>query len=348
MSENVSMMSDGNNRAYERELLLSQNWRKALQDILADPEEARRLVEKTNISAMTLTRWITGETSPRKANLHNLVMHLRIQDQKLLLPLLQEAGLLEETEFVPTNTAEAFQIPAEFYNRVCQAVCSTSASLRAWSICQLVLRQCAVQLASEAPLMASILTLTPPLEENPVRSLREMAFINSQENEVHLTTRFLQGAESLTGTCITTLQVENERPPLSENTESFQYICHYPVKSAAAAPLLRSGQVAGALLLLSSEPSFFSQFSLDLIHSYASLAALAFTDIAFYDRSQISLELMPPPHQAIISTVKQRVIMLMRQSGPMANSSQQRAEGLAWYEVENENIALAHQQFDLP
>ena len=341
---------DDNQRASEPEVTEKQPpqqvWRRVLQEILSDQTEVRRLVEKTNISSITLGRWADGTALPRKANLQSLVGKLRPLDRKQLLPLLQQASLLEEDRTEPLQDDSPEKIPAEFYDRVCMAVCSTSASLRAWSICQLVLRQCSVQLSQltpESSLLVTLLTCTPPLDGYPVRSLRELAFVyvnlQGEESEVKLTTRFLLGAESLPGQTCKTLQVEIEQLGTSEHL-TFQHFFPHQIKNVAAAPLLRSGRVGGCLLLMNDHGPLFSQIHLRLLQNYAALVALAFEDRLFYEQSEIRLELMPPPpYQTIASTVRQRTITLMRQSE--AVSSQQQAEALAWHAIENEHIALA-------
>jgi len=154
-------------------------WRMTLKAILADEQEAKRIIKESKISGMSLNRWINGTSTPNKAYLLKLLETVPAALANTLFMQLQQARLLKEgdIEAPPLPVEEPIGIPAEFYDQVARTVGSTSETLRTWTICQLVLRQCSAQLlASSEPnsLMATILTCTPPLgPHDSIRSLRE-------------------------------------------------------------------------------------------------------------------------------------------------------------------------------
>src|SRR5215472_7100484 len=49
------------------------NWRELLALILRNPREKQQLLEELKVRAITLTRWINGQTEPRQQNLQQLM-----------------------------------------------------------------------------------------------------------------------------------------------------------------------------------------------------------------------------------------------------------------------------------
>lgn len=318
-------------------------WRQMLEEIFADKTEGRRLIETTNISPLTVARWISGETVPRKANLLRLVERCQPEIGRHLFRLLVEEHILDETDFpsfVETANLDAI-IPPEFYRQIVASTGSTPASLRMWSICRSLLLQCSTQLAPQSGITISIFTCTPPLPGQQVRSLRELASIDAQ-HKILLNTRFLLGAESLIGQVCSSFQCEIEQPIVLQSTADFKRL--FNANSAVAAPLMRSGQFGGSLLFLSPQTDFFTEARMHLIQDYADLAALAFEDSVFYPRERIRLALLPPPaRQTTISSsaIRQRIIAFMQRQHI---SSEQNAEIEALHSIEEDQIQIALQQ----
>ncbi|HEY7415308.1 MAG TPA: helix-turn-helix transcriptional regulator, partial [Ktedonobacteraceae bacterium] len=51
----------------------AQSWRSLLSSIVSDPKEKQRIIEELNITPITLSRWVNGDSDPRPQNLRTLV-----------------------------------------------------------------------------------------------------------------------------------------------------------------------------------------------------------------------------------------------------------------------------------
>lgn len=272
----------------------TRTWREILGQIIKDSREKQRLIDELDITPITLTRWVNGESDPRPQNMRQLINALpqyREQMQKLLR---EEKGLGDFPDPVQDDIAKG--IPAEFYARVLVARASTSENLRFWSTCHLILQQAIGQLDPERRGMSIwvVRCMPPSGPYNKVRSLRESIGLgtppwvgNLEQNAMFL------GAESLAGNVVTLF-----RPGIIQNLEETHNLLPAArvehEKSAAIYPILYAGRIAGVLLVSSTQINYFlSQARNELVQYYADLTALAFEPGDFYTPDQIALCVMP-------------------------------------------------------
>jgi len=115
-------------------------------------------------------------------------------------------------------------------------------------------------------------------------------------------------------------------------------------ESAVACPILASGQIAGCLIVSSTQPGYFLSFRQTLIQKYAELMTLAFLPEEFCDLQNIELQHMPSVEvqKQHFSHFRQRVSETMLKA--IANRhpiTLPEAEQIVWQKLEEELLALA-------
>ena len=317
-----------------------QTWRELLGQSINDSPERQRIANELGVNPVTLTRWIKGEGNPRPQHLGRLLDALPMR-RELLLTLIKE----EFEDFTIAGgdyslASESAAIPIEFYARVIHTRATLSKELHFWSLCDLILRQALQQLDPHRLGMAIIVVrCMPPSHGQKVRSLREVIGCGTPPWERSLEQDLiLLGAESLAGYAVSLGHLIVNQKLREESS----WAPGYPVKweeSAAAAPILFAGGIAGSLLVSSTQCDYFLPSRCALIESYAELIALAFEQEEFYEEQQIALGAVPSyeEQRSYFSRFRQRVLDIMMQ----AKSSQQsmtfvQAELLAWQQLEEE------------
>ena len=213
-------------------------------------------------------------------------------------------------------------------------------SLRFSSLCTLILQQALEQLDPQRLGMAIIVArCMPPSPGHKVRSLLETIGLGTEPWGKQLEQRgILLGVESLAGHVIASCHLETNQNLRDRQSLSPGYRTNWE-ESAAAAPIMSMGGIAGSLLVSSTQPDYFLPTCCTLIESYAELIALAFTPEDFYTPQDIQLGIMPPyeVQQSYLSEFQQRAIEAMRQA--MSNQhpiSYLQAEQLVWQQIEAE------------
>ena len=313
------------------------SWREVLSKIISSPAERDRIANEIGVRSITLTRWSTGESTPRLQNLRQLLNALPKQQRDQLLEVLEE---LPSDFLVPLIDATSSEISYKFIMEVLDSRATMSDTLRFWTISRLVLQQALRQLDPERQGMAiTVVRCMPPGTDGKIHSLRESLGQGSPpwEGDLEQKAMFL-GAESLAGYVVATCRPEAVQDLMKDKTFLPAYQTEHEV-SAAAHPIMYAGRVAGCLLLSCTQPNYFlSQARLSLIHDYASLLALAFDPEEFYKPECIEFRVMPPleKQHPYFASFRQRVLKLIGESvaagRPLTNIQ---AEQLVWQELEN-------------
>lgn len=311
-----------------------QNWRELLGKIIKEPHEKQRVAHELGVSAVTLTRWISGESTPRPHNLSLLLKALPAH-RKSLLELLPE----EFTQsLVGTTESEdaAQEIPSVFYARVLNAHCNLPHVLHFSSVCDVILQQMLKQLdPHRVGMEATVVQCMPPSRNNKIRSLREGLGRGTPpwSRELEQKTLFL-GAESLAGYVVSSgrhLAIPNRQR--GQNLFPAQWV-EWEV-SAMAYPIMMSDQIAGCLLVSSTQPDYFlSQARQKLVQHYTELLLVAFGPADFYNLQSIELGRMPSyeVQRPYLAKFRQRVANVMVQK----RIDVVQAELLVWQQIEEE------------
>lgn len=319
-------------------------WRDFLASIIQDPQERQRIANESGVNPVTLIRWVNKEATPRSQNIHRLLKALP-QHRKVLLELLSEEfdGFAAELEEALTEDLLQ-EIPREFYVRVLRTRATIPKELRFSSLCDLILQQALKQLDPQRLGLAIIIVRCMlPSHEGKIRSLRESLGRGTPPWGSNLEQQaVLLGAESLAGHAVTSGRLVVNQNLTDGQGLSPGYSGVWE-ESAAAAPIMLEGNVAGSLLVSSTQPNYFLPERQTLIQDYADLIALTFGSEEFYETQQIELGLVPlqEVQHAYLSVFRQRLTETMIQ----AARQQQlltviQAEQLVWQQFEEELLRL--------
>jgi hypothetical protein len=324
---------------------MALDWRELLGDIINNVAERDRIANEIGVHPVTLTRWVSGDSSPRSHNLRQLLR---------ALPKPQRMQLLASLETVSCDVADfemdvsSQEIPYKFILEVHETRTSIPDLLRYWSISHLILQQALKQLDPERVGLAITIVRCMPLRDGKVRSLRESLGIGTPPWAGDLEEKaLLLGAESLAGHVTVSCRMEQIGDLHTNRTFLPAYQAEHEV-SAVACPIMYACRVAGCLLISSTQTDYFApEARLSLIHAYANLLALAFNPEDFYNPEQLALHIMPPlPIQLTHFTgFRQRALQLVQKSIKAGTRiSTPEAERLAWLEIEE---ALLQWSMDL-
>src|SRR5437660_1650455 len=180
---------------------LPQTWRELLGTLIATSQERQRIAEAAGVSTITLTRWSTGKSNPRRDNLRPLLEAVAEHKQQFTELVTKEfPDFLKEFPEVET----LMEIPSAFYARVLSAHTSSPPILRASTICILILQQIVMHLDPRLlGLVAVVTQCVPPAPGGKVRSLRLIQGRGTSPwtGQVENRTQFF-GAESQTGVAL--------------------------------------------------------------------------------------------------------------------------------------------------
>jgi hypothetical protein len=314
-----------------------RTWREFLAAVIRDTKEKQRIANEMGVDPVTLTRWATRESSPRPRSLLNRLVEALPPHREQLTQLIRE----EFPDALEDDPGSVFidpivkEVPPVLYARILEAHATVVESLRAWTIMNLVMQQLIRQLDPQhTGVAASVAQCQRPITpQGKVASLREIFLEKSQALKSVAQRGYFLGAESLVG-----YAVANCRPiilqDLQQPSNEFVIPQASEAQSAAAYPLQRAGQVAGALLIISTQRDYFLRARQALIQNYSYLLSLAFRDDEFYDPHAIQLRIMPAERvqDAYLATFNRRVNELL-------SLAEQRGQPLTRREAEERVMA---------
>jgi hypothetical protein len=318
--------------------------RPAWYDILAsrieDSHELQRIARELEVHPLTLVRWIRGETKPRRKNLVRLPDALPQYRDVLIQSLQEEFPTIVITERSSRKPDQQEAIPAEFYAETLHTYASIPKTFRFTKACELVIMQALKQLDPTHQGMAiTVARCMPPSHGGKVRSLREVFGRGTPPWPLNLEQfAILLGTESLTGYAVTRSHMVVNAHLRDRDSLSAGYPVNWE-ESAAAAPILRSGLIAGSLLVSSARPNHFTLELMALVLAYADLLASAFDEKEYYEPAQIGLWHMPPseiqqPHFAgFQDRISQLLVRGHRDNSPIDFLE---AELQVWQQIEDE------------
>jgi GAF domain-containing protein len=320
-----------------------QTWRELLKKVIDDPREKERLARSLDVNALTLTRWVNRQSTPRPDNLGKLLNALRPQHSALFRELLA-AEFRDTTEKLLSSETEPLTISSSFYAQILGELADTDRSQHTWSLCQTILQHALAQFDPyHQGLILAIMNCTPPAQDNTVRSLyTPMSLATSPWTATPLQFMFF-GMESLAGYVVSSCRAST----IEDCQEEQGRRLFRPIENAnslAAYPIKQFSRVAGCLWSASTQAGYFTPERLMLLKHYADLLALAFTFDTFYEPERLVLGIMPPDavQYPSSSTFRQRLVQVARaavdRAEPLSNSQ---AEQIALQSLEKEYLLLS-------
>ncbi|GCE27507.1 hypothetical protein KDA_29910 [Dictyobacter alpinus] len=317
------------------------DWREFLGSIISNASERDRIATEIGVHSVTLSRWVSGESSPRPHNMRQLLRAIPKQQRNQLQSLLEKYS--SDVSDFDIDTSEQ-EIPYKFIMEVLDARASIPDLLRFWSITRMVLQQALRQLDPEGVGMAITVVRCMPPRDGKIRSLRESVGLGTPPWGGDLEEKaLLLGAESLAGHVTVSCRLEHIGDLQANKTFLPAYQVEHEV-SAVACPIMHACRVAGCLLLSSTQLDYFGpEARLSLVRGYTNLVALAFNPDEFYDPEKIALHIMPPPtrQQTFFDGFRQRVLKLMQDSSRSEKRlASPEAEQLEWQQIESALLDL--------
>jgi transposase-like protein len=315
-----------------------QSWREVLGSNIEILEERQRIAREIGVNPVTLVRWVKQDSTPRPHHLQRLVSVLPQQREVLISLIEQEFPGFKRQVQNGMQERTLQEIPLEFFTRMMHTQAMIPRALRFTSLCDLILGQILHHFdPSRFGLAVIVATCMPPSQGQRVRSLRERIGRGTPPWENYLEQQaVLLGIESLAGYAVNAAHIvfnPDLRMPL---TTSPGYRGQGEL-SAVAAPIMRGGNIAGSLLMSSTQLHFFSSEQLQIIQSYAELLGLAFEDSDFYRAEQIDLWPLPkaPEQQTHLKNFRRLVLdLLMQATREQRSLSISEAELLVWKQFE--------------
>jgi len=328
---NMSKKGDGMTRS------TSLSWQSVLQSIIQIPGERQRLVNALGINPMTLNRWLRDGTQPNRNHLIALLQNVQPQHRQELREAMKQS-IPDVESWIRDENPE--HISAEFYIRILNDRASLIEVIRSRELLDKIIRQALIQLDPHQIGMAITLAqCMPPRKDGKIRSLRERMgqgtppWIADLEN-----LSIFLAMESLAG-----YVVQNQRPASIEDLRKETLLPAYQTEdevSAAAAPIMLDGNIAGCLLASSIEVGHFTQQRLSLLSSFSDLISLALDSKDYYPHDIIQLGVLrhkkAEEQRAILQTFRSRVQQKLTES--YQNKTPLRyleAEECVWSELED-------------
>src|SRR5579872_1894900 len=266
------------------------DWRELLKLIIQEPAIRKRIDNEIGKQAVNIKRWINGKAEPRVQNLKQLLNVIPEYRERFIELLGDDYA----DEFYSDFDDDTNEIPSMFIANVLSARARINREIRYWSLCRLILEQAIGQLDPDRLGMAITVVRCMKTQKYPyIRSLRESVASGTPPwpGNLDQQSMFL-GAESLAGLCVSSCR-EVQNNDIRSNSLLPAHQVEFEL-SAAAAPILLSGRIAGCMLVSSTQPNFFfSQSRLSFIRNYAHMLALAFEPHEFYESNDIRLQIMP-------------------------------------------------------
>jgi transcriptional regulator with XRE-family HTH domain len=331
-------------------MIAEQGWeafRAYLKELLQDAVVKKQVEQRTDISARTLARWVSGETEePDRKRLASLLQALP-QYREPLLEMISKAIPDFSAPLIDTSSSLIEDLPLNFWIRLLETNANVPRNLHFSSIVSLIFLQLQASIDPDRTGVELIVEQCSPPSglDQYVRSLREVMKMKMHQSLLKNPGDYIfLGAESLSGYSVGLCQAsivqnidEEQLLPVRKTLDAAQ-----DEWSAAAYPIQRGGYVAGCFLVTSPRPNFFTPRLQNLLQIYAYLLSMAFESDMFYPPERIRLR--PMPEEAIqhqyLAEFQNRVLKLLQQDTSLSRSQ---AESLVWQEIEE---ALLAEPFD--
>lgn len=319
-----------------------QDWsefRTFLKGLLQDSATRKLIEQRTDISARTLARWVSGETEePDKKRLITL-LHALPQYREPFLATIRKAMPDFDAPLLDITNSLAEDLPMDFWIRLLETNARTPKNLHFMSVVTLIFLQLQSYIDPEQiGIHLIVAQCSPPSSlDQPVRSLREVMRMKTHESLLtHPEENIFLGAESLCGYSVGTCTANIVQNTQEERRLPVRRVLQ--VQSAAAYPIQRGGSVAGCFLVCSPQPDFFSQRLQYVLQIYAYQLSMAFETGMFYAPKRIRLRPMPAEHiqHCYIAAFQERVLALLQRD---ASLSRLEAEAAVWQHIEEALLA---------
>lgn len=302
---------------------MTSQWRLILREYIAkNPDEKRAIARKLEVSLRSIERWTADEstTAPDRSKVFKLSQMVPGKEQEMRLSLQRDYPEAFER---PSGSEILSNIPSVFLLRNIGTLATTARKLARPTIMSSTMRQMAGHLdPDEEGILVLFAQCVKPVEsDGKVGSLtiHTTGYGTERWRYQQVERSYMIGADTLSATAVNRgdIVLYPQDEPHIDYSKASLIIHGENIRSAAAYPVLREGDIAGALFVASAQVDFFTETRRELIKQYADSFALALRDNEFYPSSQIELQPMPTVvHQSVIFVESQQFLEGLAQQFP--------------------------------
>lgn len=262
--------------------------------------EIGRISRELDVAENTIYRWMNGTSDPRHSHLRNLPDVMSEHRQAMIQAINKTfPGVLDMNIL-----ASIPEIRVEIYRRVLELVASTADPANClWQVAQTIFDYALLQLDTEHKGITIIYaSFMPPCEDDgTIHSLYEALARGTEPWSPASDSRVFLGSTTLAGSAV--MQQRMMRWDSRDEATRLLVEVDTHEASSCAAPVMRGGRVAGALVVSSTQPRFFDDpTACKAVDDLAHLLATALQDKDFYPYTKLKLRPM-------LSLAEQREIL---------------------------------------
>jgi len=253
-----------------------------------DRTEITRVAREMDVAENTIYRWMNGSSEPRATYLKRLPDVLPEHRGNLSHAINQTFPGALDMQAVGIR-----EVNKDIYRRVLELVAMTvEEDTRFWQVSQAIFEYALLHLDVERQGMAITFARLMPTHKDGIHSLRETAMRGNPPWPFDIESKAYLGSTTLAGAAVTMqrMLVWNSiggGDRLQVEVDDYE-------ASACAAPVMRGGSLAGALIVSSTQPTFFNDpMACQAVVEYAQLLAIALTERDFQLHSLLNLRPMP-------------------------------------------------------
>ena len=253
-----------------------------------DRAEITRVAREMDVAENTIYRWMNGSSEPRATHLKRLPDVLPEYRSNLSYVINQTFPGVLDMQMVGIH-----EVRKDVYRRVLDLVALTSEEdTRFWQVSQAIFEYALLHLDAERQGMAITFARLMPAHEDGIHALRESAMRGNAPWPFDVESKAYLGSTTLAGAAVAMqrMLVWNSAgggDRLQVEVDDFE-------ASACAAPVMRGGRIAGALIVSSTQSMFFNDpMACQAVVEYAQLLATALPEQEFQLHTLLNLRPMP-------------------------------------------------------
>jgi transcriptional regulator with XRE-family HTH domain len=252
-----------------------------------DRLEIARVARELEVAENTVYRWMSGTSDPRPSHLKKLPEVLLQYRVDLIRAINQTfPGMVTIT---PTGITE---VPKDIYRTVLELLTTVEDDTRFWEISRTIFEYALQHLDADHQGLAITYAKLMPAYPDGIHSLYETVMKGSYPWPANIETRAYLGSTTLAGTAATFQRIQTWDS--RDTTNRLQVEVDDFEASACAVPVMRGGNIAGVIVVSSTQPGFFADpMARQAVSEYAQLLATALPDSDFQSYALLNLRPMP-------------------------------------------------------
>src|SRR6266487_185610 len=302
-----------------------------LRNILRhDRTEIMRVARELEVAENTIYRWMNGSSEPRAIHLKRLPDVLLEHRSNLSYAINQTfPGVLD------TASTGIREVRKDIYRRVLELVATTGEEVTCfWQVSQAIFEYALLHLDAGRLGLAITYAKLMPAHEDGIHTLREAAMRGNPPWPFDIESKAYLGSTTLAGTAVTMQRMLVWNSVGSGDRLQVEVDDHEA--SACAVPIMRGNRIAGALIVSSTQPTFFNDaMASQAVLEYAQLLATALPETDFQPHARLNLRPLPDlkfQREQITRFYVGRILTYARKHG----TSRTEAELLVRSEMEKE------------